>query len=186
MQENWKSIINYPNYQISDLGRIRGTNHTKGKDYRYKKTVVNSKSGYEYCAVQKEDKVKNFTVHRIVAIHFIPNPVNLPEVNHKDGNKLNNKFDNLEWVTKAENKRHANANGFWKHTDKHKTAMVKYNKKNKSKVVLQFDLTGNLMAEHSSTEEAAKSVNASQGNVANCCNGKQYYKTVKGFIFKYK
>ena len=62
--------------------------------------------GYYFVALSKNDKQKLFLVHRLVALHFIPNPQNKPEVNHEDLNKLNNYFQNLGWATRVENEVH--------------------------------------------------------------------------------
>ena len=67
--------------------------------------------GYYRPILWGKDKFYNKTIHRLVAEHFIPNPNNLPEVNHKDGNKLNNKVDNLEWCTAQQNRIHALSTG---------------------------------------------------------------------------
>ena len=69
------------------------------------------KNGYKRVHVSKNGKSKRLLVHRIVATAFIPNPDNLPEVNHKDGNKQNNNVSNLEWVTASENQKHAYKTG---------------------------------------------------------------------------
>lgn len=96
-KEEWKTIEEYPKYQVSKLGRVSNI-----KTERVLKLCVNS-SGYKKVVLNG----KNEYVHRLVAETFIPNPNNLPEVNHKDGNKWNNCVDNLEWVSKSENAKHA-------------------------------------------------------------------------------
>lgn len=68
-------------------------------------------SGYKRVGISLPDGLKFFTVHRLVARKYIPNPDNLPCVNHKDGNKLNNHKDNLEWCTHRENSQHASSLG---------------------------------------------------------------------------
>lgn len=74
-----------------------------------------SNSGYEMVKVETTEKPKLCTMHRLVAMTFIPNPGNKRFVNHKDGNKLNNCADNLEWVTPSENSQHAYMNGLVNH-----------------------------------------------------------------------
>lgn len=69
------------------------------------------RDGYRRVIIYKNGKRKKFFVHRLVAMQYIPNPENKPQVNHKDGNKLNNSVENLEWVTNKENIRHAMLHG---------------------------------------------------------------------------
>ena len=112
IKEEWKAISQFPNYEISNYGRVRRMwkNHTK-----LKKTRLN-KYGYEIVHLSKDSINKHCPVHRLVAMAFIPNPDNLPEVNHIDGNKENNCVDNLEWVSRSENMKHAYSigHGRWK------------------------------------------------------------------------
>lgn len=100
--EEWKDIKGYENkYQISNLGRV------KALDYRRtgKEQIISIKNnkGYSEVALWKDSKRKMFMVHRLVAQAFIPNPNNLPQVNHKDENKTNNIVENLEWCTQSYN-----------------------------------------------------------------------------------
>lgn len=78
--------------------------------------VVNKQTGYKAVSLWKDNKGQTRTVHRLVATTYIPNPNNLPEVNHIDGNKLNNQVDNLEWVTRSSNMQHAYNVGLHKQT----------------------------------------------------------------------
>jgi hypothetical protein len=117
--ELWVDVIGYEGYyMISNMGRVKTlrreiTDFRNGKNstrIRREKimTPVNQKS-HPYFSIQLKinKKFKGFMIHRLVAIHFIPNPVNKPEVNHIDGNQKNNHFLNLEWVTGKENCQHA-------------------------------------------------------------------------------
>ena len=96
--EIFKDIKGYPEYQISNKGRI----WSKYRN-RYKSTWINNR-GYEIVnLIAVNGKWKHESVHRLVALTFIDNPEHKPEVNHIDRNKLNNYVENLEWVTKSEN-----------------------------------------------------------------------------------
>lgn len=99
MVEEWKDIIGYEGiYKISNLGKII---RIKGTKIRPMKIWNNGR--YMEVRLSKEGKATHFTLHRLLAIHFIPNPNNLPSVNHKDENKLNNSINNLEWCTQEYN-----------------------------------------------------------------------------------
>lgn len=99
--EIWKDIEEFKGkYQISSWGRVRN------RDGFILKPYVNKK-GYIRISLQQGKRSIKRRVHRLVAQAFIPNPYGLPQVNHKDGNKLNNSYTNLEWVTNTENRHHA-------------------------------------------------------------------------------
>lgn len=113
-EEIWKDIKNYEGYyQVSNLGRIRSIDRyiKQYNGYNYSTRIYKGKilkkeigtRGYYKVVLQKRRKAKTYNVHRLVAETFIPNPKNLPQVNHKDENKLNNIVDNLEWCTSKYN-----------------------------------------------------------------------------------
>ncbi len=103
--EKWLPIKDYEGgYQVSDHGRIRGK-------FGLRKITDNG-AGYKNVSLKKQGcKQKVVYVHRLTAQHFITNPDNLPQVNHKDGNKSNNHVDNLEWVSPSQNIKDAHAKG---------------------------------------------------------------------------
>lgn len=112
--EIWKDIAGWENqYQVSNLGNIRSLDgwlyytrcNRPHERVRYGKIIRQTvSSGYKRACITR---TTNKIVHRLVAIAFVPNPLNLPEVNHIDGDKLNNRWDNLEWVTRKQNQEHA-------------------------------------------------------------------------------
>lgn len=107
----WKTLVyqgnTFDRFEASTDGKIRNA-----KTQKIYKTFVN-KNGYEQICVSlgHRNRKKVFRVHRAILETFMPNPENKPEVNHKDGNKLNNHVSNLEWATESENIRHAYDNG---------------------------------------------------------------------------
>lgn len=109
MKEEWKDVIGYEGvYQISNLGRCKRLyKHRKEKILKPIKTH-HGYFNYSFCV---NSKFKAMSIHRLVAIHFIPNPNNYPEVNHKDANKENYSVDNLEWCTRSYNMKHAHGLG---------------------------------------------------------------------------
>ena len=112
IQEIWKPIEGYEfRFSISSLGRVKSRPRvnkktglsSKKNEFYYQRL---GKNGYYSVGLWKNNKEKRFSVHRLVALHFIPNPNNKPQVNHIDGNKLNNNASNLEWTTPSENAKH--------------------------------------------------------------------------------
>ena len=106
--ESWKWIRGYEGiYKISNYGRIKSfPRNGTIKKVKILRPGFN-KFGYLIITLSKNDKCKYFRIHRLVAEAFIQNPENKPEVNHKDGNKFNNYYENLEWTTSTENQKHA-------------------------------------------------------------------------------
>lgn len=101
-------------YQVSNWGNVRSLNrnirHPKGGlSFRSGQVlrIVLDKYGYPKVVLQKEGRRRYFTVHRLVAEVFVPNPNNLPQVNHIDGDKTNNYYENLEWISALDNQLHA-------------------------------------------------------------------------------
>ena len=155
-------------YAIDGMGRV----------YSYKsKKYMGSNKGHPYksVALSKDGKTKTFRVHRLVAKTFIPNPHNKPQVNHKDGNKLNNEVSNLEWCTSKENNHHA-----YKKKLSDRMFLSKLNK-SRARMVSCYDLDGNLIEVFKNTNEASEKTGTCQRNIVHCCNKAKYRKTANGF-----
>ena len=116
--EQWVPIKGFEGfYAISNCGEIESYQrevpaNNRFATYQYKvpgkKRIGNTNKRYpSVCLIDKDGKRYYKSIHRLVAEHFIPNPHNKPQVNHKDGNKQNNVVKNLEWVTASENRKHA-------------------------------------------------------------------------------
>ena len=100
--EEWKDIKNYEGlYQISNFGNVKSLKKKAGHSTRCEKILKThlDKDGYVYVTLCKNNKTHLATIHRLIAEAFIPNPDNLPQINHKDEDKTNNNIDNLEWCT---------------------------------------------------------------------------------------
>ena len=189
INEIWRTPIydgeSYEGYKVSNLGKILSLNY----NHTGKPDLMNPSDngrGYLVVHLRKNGESKTCKVHRLVAETFLPNPENLPEVNHKDENKKNNfvflnedgtvnkKKSNLEWKNHIDNCNHGTRN----------ERVAKANTNGKcSKKVLQLSLTGELIYEYPSTRECERN-GFNHGAVAACCRGEkpQY----KGFIWKYK
>ena len=108
--EIWKDVIGYEGlYQVSNMGRVKSLR--KGKRFNKIMKQTPNYKGYLEISFCVKGKDKKFKVHRLVAMAFIPNIDNKPLVNHKNGNKQDNIFSNLEWVTHGENLKHAYDSG---------------------------------------------------------------------------
>ena len=195
MQEIWKDIEGYEGlYQVSNLGRIKSLQ--KGiKKEKIRKQFYKKDSGYLLITLSKENKLHTYSVHRLVAKAFIPNPNNKEQVNHKNGIKDDNRVENLEWNTSSENIQHAYKTGLMdgaierlkvriKADEKLLKILKKYSIERRKKVVM-FSLQGELLKKFNSLSEAAcyfgnKNYRTSIGR---CCNGK--FKTYKGFKWKW-
>ena len=168
MEEEFKEIIGYEGlYWVSNLGNVK----SKRKQLKICLNVY----GYPVVNLSKEGKMKTFTVHRLVALHFIDNPYNLPQVNHKDECKINNCVTNLEWCTQQQNHDYGTRN--------ERTGYSQMNKQG-SKVLLQYDLQGNFIKEFPSVNEASRELGKSQANISRCANG--FKNQAYGFICKFK
>lgn len=119
ISETWVPVVGFEElYEVSDLGRVRSVERDLllpcGETRHYKSKVLRGgkdSKGYLTGHLTDGKKKRAFRFHRVAAEAFIPNPLGLPQVNHIDGNKENNAISNLEWVTDAQNKAHAVANG---------------------------------------------------------------------------
>jgi hypothetical protein len=157
MNEEWKPIENYEDlYWVSNFGNVK----SKRKN---KKLSINL-DGYYVVNLSKNGKSKIFNVHRLVAKAFISNPNNLPQVNHKDENKLNNNVDNLEWCDSNYNHNYGTRNK--------RTGLTQRNN-SRSKIVLQSDLQGNFIKEWPSLSEIVRQLSTVRhSNLSACCNGR--------------
>ena len=170
MKEIWKDIKNYEGlYQVSNFGRVKSLKFGKEKILK----LLKHNCGYLYIGLHKDNNVKNYYIHRLVAEAFIPNPDNLPQVNHKDENKLNNVVSNLEWCDAKYNINYGTA----RERSSEKMINGKLSKK-----VFQYDLEGNFIREWESVNETGRNGFDSSA-IAKCC--KDIIKTYKGFKWSY-
>jgi len=104
MIETWKDIENYEgSYQVSNLGRIKSFMKKEPQILKEATSI----EGYKFITLTKNLKHKSLGIHRLIAIHFIPNPNSKPEINHINCNPSDNRIENLEWCTPKENKQHS-------------------------------------------------------------------------------
>ena len=156
-EEIWKDIEEFPSYQASDLGRIRNKNRNNIL------SPIKDKDGYLKVHLNNDRTIR--FVHRLVAITFIPNPENKPQVNHKDGNKENNSVWNLEWCTSKENNMHALNTGLRKQSTR-----------------VRIVETGEVFP---SIKDCAEAIGARPQNVQAALNNYGHHKTVRGLHIEY-
>lgn len=179
MEEIWKDIEGYEGlYQVSNLGNVKSLDRVISRNGNFDvhlngrllKQGICKSNGYRIVSLWKANKSETLYVHRLVAKAFIPNPQNLPFVNHKDETRDVNCFWNLEWCTHEYNINYGTAN------KRMRTSL--------SKPVLQYSLDGDFVKEWSSAKSIEQTLGLSQGNISNCCRGLQ--KKAYGYKWKYK
>lgn len=158
-----KEIIDFPMYTLSVDGKVFSKFTEK-----YLTPVLDS-TGYLIVTLCNDSGKVNKSVHRLLAIHFIPNPENKLHVNHIDGVKINNKLGNLEWATVKENTHHAISLGLFRP----KSQMTNLR-------VAKIDpVSGTVLEEFTSLGEASRVCATPQPNITKVCKGKR--KTAGGF-----
>ena len=169
--ERWVVAPDNPNYTVSDNGRVRRLGQDRDKS-------AFNKHGYLNLDLYHNGVRKHELVHRLVAKAFVPNPDNKPVVNHKDGNKLNNNADNLEWVTSLENNRHAWKNGLMRPSYSMR-GRKNPNAGRKGKPIRIVE-TGEVFKD---SLECEKKIGGNNRHINDCLKGRQ--KTHRGYHFEY-
>lgn len=194
--EHWVPIIGYVGiYEVSDKGRVKSLERTDRMGKHWCERILTpclNKYGYKRLSLCKDNKHVDRCVHRLVAEAFIPNPHNKSQVNHKDGDKLNNDVSNLEWVTQKENSRHAWKLGLSKISDYNRKQSSLLNSGNGNPSwrggVSMFTKDDVLIMNFDTLSDAANWVatqrkKAYASQICECCNGR--YETTYGYKWKY-
>ena len=168
----WKTVSDNPLYEVSTKGHIRRIGQDKEKHLR------SDARGYLAVDLYQGGNRETKKVHRLVAEAFIPNPEDKSQINHIDGNKMNNSVSNLEWVTPKENAEHACKNGIAKPS----YGMSGKKNPNAGRKGIPFEIveTGEVFR---TAEECAKKIDGNHRHINDCLRGRQ--KTHRGFHFRY-
>lgn len=172
MSEIWKDVVGYEGfYKVSSLGKVRSMARHGTPDRIVR--AIPDKNGYLRVHLSKNGERRNVCVHRLVAIAFVENPNNKPQVNHKDECKTNNEVANLEWVTCLENNNYGTRN-----------SRVSKSKRNTNcKSILQLDKRGNVIREWVSINEVERQHGYDTGLLSKCCKGRK--KSAYGYLWVY-
>lgn len=160
----WVKIAGHPNYSVSNDGNVR--NDRTGRIL----TPVKTKNGYLRVGLDK----KMCRIHRLVAENFLENPNGLQQINHIDGNKENNKAENLEWCTASQNIIHAQKIGLKK---------INYEGIKNPKSVIQMSLDGNVIGNFESTMDVQRELGFDASNISKACRNVQ--KSSYGYKWQY-
>lgn len=178
MQEIWKDIPDYEGiYQVSNLGRVKSLERnvniksSSKKLFPVKEKILSQSKNTPYCFVtlQKDKKGFRCSVHRLVAKTFIPNPQNLPFINHKDENKRNNNVENLEWCTQKYNANYG--------TSRERLS------RQASIPIAKFSLSGDFIEKYQSALEAENLTGIRRTNICKCCKGERH--SAGGYLWSY-
>lgn len=167
MIEKWKPIKNFEGlYEISNFGRLKSLPRATTSGGIIKTRLTR---GYETTHICKNGKHYEVKIHRLVAQAFISNPNNLPQVNHKDENKINNRVDNLEWCNSSYN-------------NKYGTRLERIATKIRKRIS-QYDTLGNFISNYSSSIEAEQKTGFSASGIRHALVNKTHF--AYGYIWKY-
>lgn len=180
VNEIWKPINGFEGlYEVSNTGLVRSmdrvivTKRGVKKPLKGKILKPNMNDGYAYICLSKDGKELKYKAHRLVAEAFIPNPDNLPYINHKNECKSDNRVENLEWCTKWYNEHYGTF---------HEKSVTNLRKK-LGRPICQYDMNGNFIREYACIVDTDKHGFCSD-SVGDCCRGR--LKQHRGYIFRYK
>lgn len=177
-REVWKDVKGFEEaYQVSNLGRIKRKRRIDSNNRTQKERIMQPSiysNGYMNVDLRMNNKKRRVSVHRLVAETFIDNPLNLPQVNHKDENKTNNCAANLEWCTAQYNIRYN------KGVERRRETAIK-----KSNEVSKYSLDGKFIEKYRCPSDAADSVNGACSEIVSCCYRKAHSLSYRGYMWRF-
>jgi hypothetical protein len=177
-QEEWRQVVGFPRYQVSNQGRVRSMVNPRKPRILRPSTLDR---GYQQVTLSEgekwgEGKCISRRVHRIVAEAWVENPDDYPHIDHIDGNPMNNAASNLRWTTPKLNAHNPI-------TEERRAAAIPIIIEQTSKMVLAYDMDFHLLSAFTSTADAARRLDLSQGNISNVCMGSLH--SYKGLYFSF-
>lgn len=188
MKEIWKDLQGFNKYQVSSFGRVKSKKRivkNRLRDETILKPSCNKKGYLQVCLIDNDNNYKTRKVHRLVASAFIQNIYNLPQVNHIDGDKKNNKIDNLEWCTNLENMRHSYKIGLRDKSEmsKRMRKLGKTPHRNHKRNIFQIDKnTGKVLKKWDYIIDASKELNIKYNTLYNACANQE---ELEGYIWQF-
>lgn len=167
-KEEWITIKGFEDYKVSNFGNVKSFKRSVN-GYILK---PNKRGSYYSVYLIGADGAKNVSVHRLVATSFIPNPNNLPSINHINGDKLDNNVDNLEWCTYSQNTRHY-------------YYVLLEGKLLRNKPVMQYSRTGKFIQRWDSIIDASNATGIDIDNIIHSCKRRHKRNTTKGFLWRF-
>lgn len=171
VNEEWRPVSGYEGlYEVSNFGRVKSLprNGTINRERIIKPGLFKKYLGV---SLNKNNKRTSHLVHRLVAIAFIPNPNSLPQVNHKNEDRLDNRVENLEWCDRQYNINYGTG--------------VERRAIQRRKKIMKLSMDGETICVYNSLTEASNDCNVGIGNISSCCHNKKNYKSAGGFKWKY-
>lgn len=182
-KEIWKDIESFEGlYQVSSKGRIRSLDRNvhHRNSCQFKKGIIllplKAGANYLYVNLWKNNKRKFVGIHRLVALAFIPNPLGLKQVNHKDENKSNNNVSNLEWCDAKYNINYG--------TTRQKISEGVIRNNGFAVPIIQKDIYGNQIATFRSAAEAERATGICASSIRKVCKKRPWFKTAGGFYWE--
>lgn len=179
MEEIWKPVKGYEGYyEVSNMGRVRSCDryvkhYSKQRFYKGKLLAENEyPNGYKYVNLNKDGIHKTALIHRLVAVAFLPNPNNFPEVNHRDENFRNNELTNLEWCTSKYNANYG-------------TRMQKCSNPEQRRPIIQLSKEGMFIKRWNGIGEASKALGIDDSHIIRVCKHMKRNVTAGGFKWEY-
>lgn len=175
MKEIWKEIVDYESmYLVSNRGRVKSLKRKNARGNLLKTKILKpgkNTDGYLYVTLCKDKDKKQFRVSRLVALAFIPNPDGLPQVNHKNENKADNRVENLEWCTAKYNVNFG-------------TSISRMRIK-KERAICQMSKSGDLIKCFNSAKEASRELNIDHSRICKCLRNIPGYNSAGGFYWNF-